>query len=266
VTRFDARSGQRQASVEVGNDPSSIASGAGSVWVANRSDGTVTRIDPATRLTTTIPVGHGPAALVVNGAGAWVANAGSDTLAHIDLGTNAVTSTTQIGNGTAALLATPDALWVANSGDGTVQKLDPRSGALRKTIHLGGSPNAMTMAGGEIWVALAPALPAAPATGGVARITVQDNLASIDPALGPAVGTQQISYVLCANLVTYPDSRPPLVHRSSRRSPKQSLRRPTGAARTRSPCVPDTCSRRPQTRRSLHRRSSRRSSASSIRG
>ena len=35
-------------SVGVGNSPSAIAAGAGSVWVTNSSDGTVTRIDPST--------------------------------------------------------------------------------------------------------------------------------------------------------------------------------------------------------------------------
>ena len=55
------------------------------------TDGTVTRIDPATLLPTTIPVGHGPAAVAVNAAGAWVANAGDDEVVHVDLETNAVT-------------------------------------------------------------------------------------------------------------------------------------------------------------------------------
>ena len=60
VSRIDPASGRKLGSVGVGNDPSAIAAGAGSVWVTNSSDGTVTRIDPATLVPTTIPVGHRP--------------------------------------------------------------------------------------------------------------------------------------------------------------------------------------------------------------
>ena len=78
VSRIDPASGRKLGSVGVGNDPSAIAAGAGSVWVTNSSDGTVTRIDPASLLPTTIPVGHRPAAVAVNPAGAWIANAGDN--------------------------------------------------------------------------------------------------------------------------------------------------------------------------------------------
>jgi class 3 adenylate cyclase/streptogramin lyase len=83
VSRIDAAS-KRVVRVTVGNDPSAIAAGDGSVWIANSSDGTVTQIDPTTLDTTPIPVGHGPAAIAVNGAGVWVANAGDDTVVRVD--------------------------------------------------------------------------------------------------------------------------------------------------------------------------------------
>ena len=102
---MNPRSGRRTALVDVGNDPTAIAAGAGSVWVTNSTDGTVTRIDPATLLTTTISVGHGPAAIAVNAAGAWVADAGDDELVRVDAGTNAVTGTTPVGEGPTAIVA-----------------------------------------------------------------------------------------------------------------------------------------------------------------
>ncbi len=70
VSRIDADSGRVLGSVGVGNAPSAIAAGAGSVWVTNSADGTVTRIDSATLLPTTIPVGHGPTAVAVNAGSA----------------------------------------------------------------------------------------------------------------------------------------------------------------------------------------------------
>jgi ABC-type transport system substrate-binding protein/class 3 adenylate cyclase/streptogramin lyase len=206
VSRLDPDSGRGMGSVGVGNGPSAIAAGAGSVWVTNSADGTVTRIDPTTLVPTSLPVGHGPSAVAVNAAGAWIANAGDNTLVRIDTGTNAVAGTTRVGNGPAAVLATPTALWVANGRDGTVMRLDPRSGKETKTIYLGGTPDALTSAAGHVWVAVAAAPPHQPEAGGVARLTIRDDFASLDPALSGAV---QVYYATCANLVTYPDKPAP---------------------------------------------------------
>jgi YVTN family beta-propeller protein len=208
VSRIDADSARTVGSVGVGNAPSGIAAGAGSVWVTNSADGTVTRIDPMTLVATTIPVGHGPAAVAVNAAGAWIATAGDNRLVRVDTETNAVAGTTTVGNGPTAVLATPTAVWVANGRDATVMRLDPRSGKVNKTIRLGGTPNALTSAAGQVWVAIAPGPPRPAATGGVARLTVQSDFASLDPALLVATAVPLI-YATCANLVTYPDKPAP---------------------------------------------------------
>jgi YVTN family beta-propeller protein len=206
VLRIDPRSGRVLESVDVGNAPSAITKGAGSVWVTNSADGTVTRIDPTTLVATTIPVGHGPAAVAVNAAGAWIANAGDNALVRVDTGTNAVAGTTTVGEGPTAVLATPTALWVANGRDGTVKRLDPRSGRVTKTIRLGGTPTALATAGGQVWVAIAPAPPESPPAGGVARLTTQTDFASLDPAFPFAL---RVAYTTCANLVTHPDKPAP---------------------------------------------------------
>ena len=172
--------------------------------MTNRSDGTVTRIDPATSLTTSIPVGHGPAAVAVNAAGAWIANAGDNALVRVDTETNAVAGPMPVGDGPAAVLATPTAVWVANSRDGTVMRLDPRSGRVKKTIRVGGTPDALAVAGGHVWVAVAQSAPDQAATGGTARVTTRDDFGSLDPAFG-----SWLHYATCANLVTHPDEPAP---------------------------------------------------------
>jgi ABC-type transport system substrate-binding protein/DNA-binding SARP family transcriptional activator len=206
VSRIDADSGRRVGSVDVGNAPSAIAAGAGSVWVTNRDDGTVTRIDPETLVPRTIPVGHGPAAVAANAAGAWIANAGDNTLVRVDTGTDAVAGTTRVGDGPTAVLATATALWVANGRAGTVMRVDPHSGKVNKTIRLGGTPDALASAAGKVWVAIAPAPPRPPEAGGVARLSVQNDFRSLDPALS---FWPQVLYTTCANLVTYPDKPAP---------------------------------------------------------
>ena len=205
VGQFDPGTGRQTGSVDVGNEPSAVAAGAGSLWVTNSADGTVTRIDPATLVTTTIPVGHGPDAVAVNAAGVWVANAGDDALVRINPDTGAVAATVSVGDGPAAVLATATALWVANARDGTVMRLDPRSGAVTKTIHLGGSPTALVSAAGRVWVTVAPAPQPPPVTPGTAHFTMQDDFPSLDPALAQTPTSVELFYATCANLVTYPD-------------------------------------------------------------
>jgi len=209
VSRIDADSARGMGSVGAGNAPSAIAAGAGSVWVTNSADGTVTRIDPTTLVATTIPVGHGPAAVAVNAAGAWIANSGDNVLVRVDTETNAVAGSTRVGNGPTAVLATPTALWVANGRDGTGMRLDPRSGKVNKTIGVGGTPDALAFAAGHMWVAVAPAPPRPPPAGGVARFTLKDDFETLDPALFEGGAAMQILYATCANLVTYPDKPAP---------------------------------------------------------
>jgi ABC-type transport system substrate-binding protein/class 3 adenylate cyclase len=208
VSRFDDDSGQGMGSVDVGNGPSAIAAGANSVWVTNLSDGTMTRIDPTTLVPTTIPVGHGPAAVGVNASDAWVANAADNTVVRVDTGTNAVAGTTRVGDGPAAILATPTALWVANSREGTIMRLDPHSGNVTKTTRVGGTPDALAYADGKVWIAVAAAPPHPPTAGGVARVTVQHDFESLDPAFGDPSATH-VLYATCANLVNYPDKPAP---------------------------------------------------------
>ena len=184
VLRVDPASMQVVESVAVGNVPSAIAAGAGSIWVTNSSRRNRHAHRPGdARAKATIPVGNGPAAVAVNAAGAWIANAGDNALVRVDTETNAVVETTPVGDGPAAVLATPTALWVANSRDGTVMRLDPRSGKVSKTIRLGGTPNALAAAGGQVWVAIAPPPPQSPPAGG-ARLTTQYDFTSLDPAFG----------------------------------------------------------------------------------
>ena len=209
VWRIDTDSARTVGSVGVGNSPSAIADGAGSIWVTNSADGTVTRIDPTTLVATTIPVGHGPAAVAVNAAGAWIANSGDNVVVRVDTGTNAVAGSTRVGNGPTAVLATPTALWVANGRDGTVMRLDPRSGKVNKEIRVGGTPDALAFAPGQVWVAVAPAPPLPPPAGGVARFTLKDDFETLDPALFEGGAAMQILYATCANLVTYPDKPAP---------------------------------------------------------
>jgi streptogramin lyase len=72
VTRFDAASGNRLGSIQVGRGPRRIAEGDQSVFVANADDGTVTQINLRTGLVRKIKIGGHPDAIAFAGTVAWV--------------------------------------------------------------------------------------------------------------------------------------------------------------------------------------------------
>jgi YVTN family beta-propeller protein len=79
LVRFDTRSRDEVARIEeVGARPVAVAVGAGSVWAASATGGTVTRINPETNtVVATIHVGGVPQGLAVFGTTVWVAVAES---------------------------------------------------------------------------------------------------------------------------------------------------------------------------------------------
>src|SRR5439155_11022459 len=71
--------------VPVGVRPDAIAAGAGSVWVANDEDRTVSRIDPSARsLVRTISVPQTPTGLAFGGGAVWVAHGRTGSVSRID--------------------------------------------------------------------------------------------------------------------------------------------------------------------------------------
>jgi YVTN family beta-propeller protein len=57
----------------VGHEPFAIATGGGAVWVANRTDSTIMRIDPRTnKVVKTIHVGGRPEGLAAGSDTVWV--------------------------------------------------------------------------------------------------------------------------------------------------------------------------------------------------
>jgi YVTN family beta-propeller protein len=97
VLRIDARSG-RARRIPVGTFSVGLAAGFGSVWVVQRDDDTVRRIDPVTgRTRRVIAVGHLPASVAVGQGSVWVTSQCAGTLSRIDPHTNQVVATIELG-------------------------------------------------------------------------------------------------------------------------------------------------------------------------
>ena len=129
VGLIDSTGGRVGAVVAVAS-PDGLAYGDGSVWAVDRADGTVSRIDPATRsVVQTIGVGADPAVVTFTGGGVWVANSGDGTVSRISAAANAVVQTITVGNIPDAIASGPTGIWVAD------QAMPPWTGSIRRPVR-----------------------------------------------------------------------------------------------------------------------------------
>jgi YVTN family beta-propeller protein len=84
----------------------------------------------------------------------WVANATQGTVSRIDPATNTVTRTTPVGRNPVRLAAGLGSIWVADETGQTVSSLEVRTGLLHRTIPVTGHISAEDLAvgAGMVWV------------------------------------------------------------------------------------------------------------------
>ena len=161
--RIDPTTYEPIAAPAVETDPSAVAAGGGSVWVANRRDATVTAIDPDTNeVQATIPaggsgpVGQGGPGLVFASGTLWVANATERQVARVDPGSDPIA--VPVGASPTAVVAFQDTVWVAArtpSGGGLLARINAPTNRVVRRIPLDHAPTglAITPDGGSVWVA-----------------------------------------------------------------------------------------------------------------
>ena len=133
--------------VKTGDSPQSLATGGGSLWVANHDAGTVTRIDPATgKVVADIPVPSEPHRVAYGAGAAWVGNWHDSSISRIDPATNRVVgSPIPIGSHHAGNLAVgAGGVWVTSdyrvdgaAEDVVVVRIDPHS---NRAVETGPDP------------------------------------------------------------------------------------------------------------------------------
>jgi len=134
-------------------NPSSLAAGAGALWVASEEAGTVTRVEPRTgSIVRAIPVGNGPSALAAGEGAVWVVNRLDGTLSRIDPERNAVSWSVPVGRDPHAVAVGEGAVWVAGGEEGTLVRVEPDRRDVTR-FRTGSSPAALAVAGGSVWVA-----------------------------------------------------------------------------------------------------------------
>ena len=154
LAAIDTKETKLASQTPVGNGPTAVASGLGSVWVANSVDGTVSRIEPGRAERPVIRVPGTPGGIAAGEGAVWVTDATGNTVSQISPDSNTVVrDDIAVGNGAGAVAVGEGAVWVANTLDGTVSRVDPRRGDATDAVQVAGRPEALAVGGGSVWVA-----------------------------------------------------------------------------------------------------------------
>ena len=155
VVHIDPASGHVAGGAAVGSQPTAVAYGEGSVWVANYLDRTIQRIDPRTNVAGS---GFGglsgnPTGIAVGGGFAWVTTFQGEELTQIDPANN-LAKPLAVPTGSRAVAFGEGAVWVVNDVQGTVIRIDPMTQSLRSIeLPAGAAPSGVAVGGGSVWVA-----------------------------------------------------------------------------------------------------------------
>lgn len=129
------------AVIDVGRDPTQVAVGAGSAWIGNSGDGTLSQLDATSnRLLRTISIGATSTLRAAGCAPGTVHSApdGSYAVRRCDV--------------PSAVVFASGSLWVTQDDRGALLRMDPATRQVEATIALGIRPFLMTAGMGSIWV------------------------------------------------------------------------------------------------------------------
>ena len=165
IVRCDPHTYRTTATIRLPGTHGGMASGFGSIWAANQSDGTVERIDPRTnKIVATISAGaraHGDVdeSLLVAFGSVWVSSDYDQRVFRIDPSNNAVRVFHMDERGlgdfnTRGLVSGMGSLWIRTSL-ASVTRFDPRTMkavATYPTDTWDGGGGYIAVAGGSLWV------------------------------------------------------------------------------------------------------------------
>lgn len=126
--------------------------GEGALWATAAEEDKVVRIDPRTGKLDETDVGDYPVGLVVAGGSVWVANRDGGTVSRVDAATMEVVDTIDVGTYPTWIDAAGGSVWVSNQPDGTVSQIDVTTGELVGPIKIA-SPSGNDIAAAHIVVA-----------------------------------------------------------------------------------------------------------------
>ena len=163
----------------------SIASGGGSMWLAQDGGSEVVRIDARTgKISGRFSVSGGPGRGIAYGDGSlWLARGGA--VARVDPQSRRVMKRFPIPDEVSWVVFAEGAVWAANSVTGVVAKIDPLANRITATAKLRSWISDLTVGGGFVWASVVP-------DGVVFKLSEDDLSVQGNPASGR--DPQQISF------------------------------------------------------------------------
>jgi len=158
VAILDPDDGRVVTDVPVGIRPSGLAVGAGSVWVANLGDNTVTEISARSRrVRGTVSAGIAVDGLGVGPSGVWVADSDRSLARVLDPDFRTVARSVRLDPSKGEpqekrpMAVTADAVWIAGSGR-EITRLDPDTSRTVATVPIGNEASGVAVGAGSVWV------------------------------------------------------------------------------------------------------------------
>jgi DNA-binding beta-propeller fold protein YncE len=154
VARVDTGTNRFTERIRVGKATTGVVAAFGSIWVSDRQENRVYRIDPVDNsITARLDVCDVPSDLASFGESIWVA-CWTGAITRIDATSNRVMATTRVGGSPRLIEALDGALWIANWRHGTVSRFDIDANRVTAIIPIGPAElGFIRAAGGSVWVA-----------------------------------------------------------------------------------------------------------------
>ncbi len=159
LAAIDTRSDRIVAAIPVGDRPSGLAFGSGSLWVVNLDDQTISRVDPGTpRPLGLVRVPGPPTGIAAGPRGLWVVESpgtSSVVVGRVDPVFDTFGTVARIGNvvpdGPGAIAAQGNSVWVAPS-TGLLTRLDGTTGKPGPQLDPNASPAGIAIGEGATWL------------------------------------------------------------------------------------------------------------------
>ena len=184
------------APIAVGRGPLHLAVGEGAVWATSAPDGTLSRIDPATRKPAGAPLrlGKGVSGVAVGAGSVWVTRPRSGRLLRVDPASERVVARIDVGGRPGAIAAAGGRIWVADDDGAGITAVNPGGAVFKRGIAPHPAPLRLAAGAGGLWVSSA-------STGVVRRVDLGSAVAGrpIPVGRGPAGLTVAGGLVWVAN-------------------------------------------------------------------
>ena len=156
ITRIDPKANKVVEQVKVGKNPcAGLAAGAGSLWVPNCGDQTVSRIDLKNgKVTATfpLPVPDSEGGIAFGAGSAWMVTDKRGTLVRIDPADNQTVAEIRLPPGSVNVNFGEGAVWVSSTKENVLTRVDPATNLIVETITVGKKPRFFAVGEGAVWV------------------------------------------------------------------------------------------------------------------